>query len=207
MSLRRVGLLGGAFNPPHEGHLKLARLALEHLELDELRFVPTALSPHKPDPGGPEGPVRLRLLERLLETADGPFRIETLELARGGTSYTVDTLEDLAAREPGAGWILVMGSDQLPGLASWHRAERIFQLASVAVSPRPGALPGELAVPGLHPAARWSGRPGERVWLPPTDLDLASTALRRRLAADPSADPGGLPPQVLAAIRSENLYR
>ena len=207
MSLRRVGLLGGAFNPPHDGHLKLARLALEHLELDELRFMPTALSPHKPDPGGPEGPVRLRLLERLLETADGPFRIETLELARGGPSYTVDTLEDLAAREPGVGWILVMGSDQLTGLPRWRRAERIFQLASVAISPRPGARLDDLSVPGLHPVEQWSGHPGERVWLPPTDLDLASTTLRSRLAADPSADPGGLPPQVLAAIRAENLYR
>ncbi|GLH70759.1 putative nicotinate-nucleotide adenylyltransferase [Geothrix rubra] len=207
MTSRRVGLLGGAFNPPHDGHLKLARLALEHLELDELRFIPTALSPHKPDPGGPAGPVRLRLLERLLEAADGPFRIETLELARGGRSYTVDTLEDLAAREPGSGWILIMGSDQLPGLSHWHRAPRIFQLASVAISPRPGTRLDDLAVPGLRPADQWSGRPGERVWLPPTDLDLASTALRGRLAADPSADPGGLPPQVLAAIRSENLYR
>lgn len=207
MTGRRVGLLGGAFNPPHEGHLKLARLALEHLELDELRFVPTALSPHKPDPGGPAGPVRLRLLERLLETADGPFRIEALELARGGTSYTVDTLEDLAAREPATGWILVMGSDQLPGLSRWRRADRIFQLASVAIAPRPGTTLEELEVPGLRPVARWSGQPGERVWLPPTDLDLASTALRGRLASDPSADPGGLPPQVLAAIRSENLYR
>lgn len=207
MSLRRVGLLGGAFNPPHEGHLKLARLALEHLELDELRFVPTARSPHKPDPGGPSGPTRLKLLERLLETTDGPFRIETLELARGGTSYTVDTLEDLAAREPGAGWILVMGSDQVPGLARWHRADRIFQLASVAISPRPGSPRDEPPVPGLRTAAAWSGGPGEWVWLPPTDLDLASTVLRDRLAADPAADPDGLPPQVLAAIRAENLYR
>jgi nicotinate-nucleotide adenylyltransferase len=207
VSLRRVGLLGGAFNPPHEGHLKLARLALEHLELDELRFVPTALSPHKPDPGGPGGPARLRLLERLLETTGGPFRIETLELARGGTSYTVDTLEDLAAREPGAGWILVMGSDQVPGLSRWRRASRIFQLASVAIAPRPGTPKDDLSVPGLRAVERWSGGPGEQVWLPPTDLDLASTVLRDCLAADPTANPDGLPPQVLAAIRAENLYR
>lgn len=207
MTPRRVGLLGGAFNPPHEGHLKLARLALAHLELDELRFVPTALSPHKPDPGGPDGPTRLRLLEGLVAEAGGRCRVEPVELARGGTSYTVDTLEDLAAREPGTGWILIMGSDQLPGLSHWRRAARIFQLASVAIAPRPGAQLDDLSVPGLRPVEHWSGRPGERVWLPPTDLDLASKALRDRLASDPTADPGGLPPQVLAAIRSENLYR
>jgi len=203
---RRVGLLGGAFNPPHDGHLKLARLALEHLDLDELRFVPTALSPHKPDPGGPDGPTRLRLLAGLLAEAGDRCRLETLEVDRGGTSYTVDTLEALTAREPGTGWILLMGSDQLAGLPRWHRAERIFQLASVAIAPRPGVPLVEPGVP-LRPVERWSGRPGERVWLPPTDLDLASTALRDRLAADPARDPGGLPSQVLAAIRSENLYR
>lgn len=206
MTGRRVGLLGGAFNPPHDGHLKLARLALEHLELDELRFVPTARSPHKPEPGGPDAFARLRLLEALLAGSGDPFRIETLELARGGTSYTVDTLEDLAAREPGTAWILVMGSDQLAGFPGWRRAARIAELASVAAAPRPG-VPAELpAGTGLRPAPRWSGGPGECVWLPPTDLDLASTRLRRQLAAG-AGDPAGLPPQVLAAIRHEHLYR
>ena len=72
----RIGLLGGAFNPPHEGHLKLARLALEHLNLDELRFIPTALSPHKPDPGGPGAEARLRLLEVALAGFDPRCRVE-----------------------------------------------------------------------------------------------------------------------------------
>ncbi len=206
MTGRRVGLLGGAFNPPHDGHLTLARLALEHLDLDELRFVPTARSPHKPDPGGPDGPTRLRLLEALLAEAGDRCRIETLELVRGGTSYTVDTLEDLTAREPGTAWILVMGSDQLAGLPTWRRTERIVALAALAVAPRPGAPLEVPDLPGLRPVDRWSGAPGEWLWLPSTELDLASTTLRARLAADRNADPGGLPPEVLAAIRSEHLY-
>lgn len=205
--MRRVGLLGGAFNPPHEGHLKLARLALEHLNLDELRFVPTATSPHKPDPGGPGAETRLRLLAEALRAFDPRCRVEALEVARGGTSYTVDTLEALSAREPGTAWILVMGSDQLPGLPAWRRPERIFQLASAAVAPRPGTAQAAPEVPGLHAAAAWSGGPGELVWLPATDLDLASSELRRRLAADPAHAPEGIPTQVLAAIRAENLYR
>lgn len=205
--MRRVGLLGGAFNPPHEGHLKLARLALEHLGLDELRFVPTATSPHKPDPGGPGAEARLHLLAEALRAFDPRCRVEALEVARGGTSYTVDTLEALSAREPGTAWILVMGSDQLPGLPAWRRPERIFQLASAAVALRPGAAQAAPALPGLHAVAAWSGAPGELVWLPATDLDLASSELRRRLAADPAHDPDGIPTQVLAAIRAENLYR
>jgi len=203
----RIGLLGGAFNPPHDGHLKLARLALDHLGLDELRFVPTALSPHKPDPGGPGTEARLRLLSQALDGFDGKCRVELLELERGGTSYTVDTLETLTQREPDASWILLMGSDQLPGLASWRHVGRIFQLASAAVALRPGASFEVPALPGLLVAPRWSGKPGELVPLPSTDLDVASTVLRNRLAGAPWDDPGGIPPQVLGTILSENLYR
>lgn len=203
----RVGLLGGAFNPPHEGHLRLARLALDHLDLDELRFVPTAISPHKPDPGGPGPEARLHLLAEALRAFDPRCGVETAEIERGGASYTVDTLETLTVREPGAAWILVMGSDQLAGFTAWRRPERILQLASLAVTRRPGAPAEAPAIPGLRPAPTWSGGTGELVWLPSTELDLASTDLRHRLAADPAHDPAGLPPQVLAAIRAENLYR
>lgn len=205
--MKRIGLLGGAFNPPHNGHLKLARLALEHLGLDELRFVPTALSPHKPDPGGPSAEARLHLLAEALQAFDPRCRVERLEVDRGGASYTVDTLEALTAREPGTAWILVMGSDQLPGLPDWRRPERIFQLASLAVALRPGAAVQAAQYPGLRTTSTWSGNSGELVWLPTTDLDLASTDLRSRLAADPAHDPDGIPAQVMAAIRSENLYR
>ena len=205
--MKRVGLLGGAFNPPHEGHLRLARLALDQLDLDELRFVPTALSPHKPDPGGPDVHSRLRLLTDALEGFDGRCQVETIEVERGGASYTVDTLESLAGREPGTAWILIMGSDQLPGLPSWRRVQRIFELASAAVALRPGApflLP---QVTGVHATSTWSGNPGELVALPTTGLDLASADLRERLRATPLEDPEGVPPQVLGTIRSENLYR
>ncbi len=205
--MKRVGLLGGAFNPPHEGHLKLARLALDHLNLDELRFVPTALSPHKPDPGGPDVPSRLRLLTEALKGFEGKCRVEIIEAERGGTSYTVDTLESLSGREPDTVWILIMGSDQLQGLPSWRQVQRIFELASAAVALRPGAPFQVPLVSGLHPASAWSGKPGELVALPATELDLASTDLRERLRATPLEDPSGVPPQVLGTIRSENLYR
>ncbi len=203
----RVGLLGGAFNPPHDGHLKLAQLALEHLALDELRFVPTALSPHKADPGGPDAVTRLRLLTEALAGGDPRCRIDTCELERGGASYTVDTLESLTRLEPETQWILLMGSDQLPGLPLWRRVERVFQLASAAVALRPGAPFLVPSLQGLHSVATWSGAPGELVTLPATDLDLASSDLRGRLHRAPQEDPAGLPPQVLGTIRTENLYR
>jgi len=200
--MRRVGLLGGAFNPPHNGHLKLAQLALEHLSLDELRFVPTARSPHK-DTQAPDGSSRLNLLRAALDGT--PFRIETLELDRGGTSYTVDTLEALTLQEPDCAWILVMGMDQASDLTGWRRIDRIWDLASAAVAPRPGQksrIP-EALLPRVCSA--WSGAPGEWVQLPGTDLDFSSSFLRETLQQ--GQIPPGIPPQVLAAIRKENLYR
>jgi len=204
--MKRVGLLGGAFNPPHQGHLKLAELALNHLELDEVRFVPTARSPHKASPeGSPDAASRMRLLREALAGLTAPFVAEDLELERGGTSYTVDTLETLSNREPGTHWVLLLGSDQLSGLASWHRIERVLELAALAVAPRPGfslALPQDLEG-RLRP--RWSGAPGELVWLPGTNLSVSSSSLRDRILH--GEDPKGLSPQVEAAIRRENYYR
>ncbi|BDU75203.1 ribosome silencing factor [Mesoterricola sediminis] len=197
--MRRVGLLGGTFNPPHAGHLRLAELAMEHLALDEVRLVPTALPPHKAAPGL-DGPARVRLLRDL------PYPVETLEVERGGASYTVDTLEALAAREPEAAWILLMGSDQFEGFGTWRRPDRILELAALAVSPRPGRE--AFRVPALldgRERAAWTGAPGEWVRLPGTRLDLASTGLRTLLAE--GLDPEGIPPQVLAAICRENQYR
>jgi len=175
--MSRVGLLGGAFNPPHVGHIKLAELALAHLELDEVRFIPTVRSPHKEEPGRSPAPeVRLRLLQEALKDLGRPFFADSVELQRGGTSYTVETLEILAAREPQSQWILLVGSDQLPGLSQWVRVERILELASLAVAPRPGfpaAPPPEFET---RIQARWS-RSG-----------------RTRLAAGHGASPGVLGP-------------
>lgn len=202
----RIGLLGGAFNPPHLGHLKLGELALVHLKLSEVRFVPTARSPHKAaadsDPGGRQ---RFRLLEEALAATGLPFRADPIELERGGTSYTVDTLEALQGSEPGRRWILLIGCDQLSGLPQWRRMDRILELASLAIAPRPGFDTG---IPeAFRPRARerWSGAPGELVWLPGTELALSSSRLREQIARGQRAD--GLPIQVEAAIRREKHYR
>lgn len=200
--MKRVGLLGGTFNPPHAGHLRLAELACERLALDELRFVPAARSPFKAE-GGPSPDVRVRLLKALL--GDRPWPIEPYELDRGGTSYTVDTLEFLASRAPGNAWILLLGFDQVADFAAWHRPERIWELASIALAGRPGSeqeLPAELQA---RVVPDWSGRPGELLLLPSTGLALSSSALREQLGRGET--PAGLPPQVLAAIQAENLYR
>ena len=201
--MKRIGLLGGSFDPPHLGHLKLAELALRALDLAEVRFLPNATPPHKAS--GAPGAVRLRLLEAALAATGLPFTVEPLEVEQGGVSYTAETLERLSAREEQR-WIFLMGADQLAAFGAWKRPERILELASLAVAPRPG-FP-EPRVPALLEGrlrARWSGEPGTWVWLPGTELDLASTQLREDLIH--GLTPEGIPPQVMAAILRENQYR
>lgn len=203
--MKRIGLLGGTFNPPHWGHLKLAELAVGTLGLDAVWFVPTAAPPHKPSPLEATDQVRCRLLAEALAGTGLPFRVEPLELDRGGTSYTVDTLEALAERD-GQAWIFLMGSDQLRGFDTWKRPERILELASLAVAPRPGHdLPPLTGLLAGRERTRWSGAPGELIRLPGTELDLASTALRGLLKT--GITPPGIPPQVMALILRENQYR
>lgn len=202
--MNKVGLLGGAFDPPHRGHLRLAELALPYLGLTALRLVPAAATPLKAAPeAAPE--ARLAMLREALAELSGPVTLETLELDRPGPSYTVDTLEALAAREPGTAWILILGSDQLAAFPRWRRWERILELASLAICPRPG-FPAEVP-PVLRDRVRpaWSGAPGEVVWLPSTDLELASTGLRAALARGQDAD--GLPARLGAFLQRETLYR
>lgn len=198
-----MGVLGGAFNPPHLGHLRLAELAWRELDLDEVRWIPTAQSPHKPTEGT-AGEDRLALLQAALEQVEGPFVADPLELERGGVSWTVDTLEALAQREPGTAWIVLTGSDQLEGLSRWHRLTRILELGSLAVALRPGYPQTVPSVLEGRLRQAWSGAPGELVWLPGTELDLASRTLRGAISHGLPSE--GLCPQVRDAITRRNLY-
>jgi nicotinate-nucleotide adenylyltransferase len=134
---RSVGVLGGAFNPPHIGHLVLAQEAIWELGLDQLILVPTGEAPHKridPEPG-PQ--LRLEMAEAAVAEFDG-VRVSDLEVARDGPSYAYRTLELLADELPGSQLTFVMGADVAAGLDSWRHPERVLELARVAVAARPG---------------------------------------------------------------------
>jgi nicotinate-nucleotide adenylyltransferase len=200
----RVGLLGGTFDPPHEGHLRLALVALEALGLDEVRFVPAARPPHKGE-AVLEGPVRMALLQEALAEAGPAFRVDPVELELDGLSRTARTLDVLHEREPGSAFILLMGSDQAARFETWHRPEHILARASLAVSPRPGFDPGLPPMLSGRVRSAWSGLPGEVVRIPGTELALASRELRALLARGSGAP--GLPSRVATAITKDNLYR
>ncbi len=135
----RVGLFGGSFNPVHLAHLRAAEEVREAHHLDEIRFVPAAAPPHK-EPGA-LAPIadRIRMLELALAGCPG-LAVSTVEIERGGTSYSIDTIRAVLA-EPHApsSLVFVLGFDAFRDLASWRAYAEIFAACDVIVLPRPGA--------------------------------------------------------------------
>lgn len=130
-----LGVLGGSFNPPHHGHLALARTALEQLGLERVLLVPARMAPHKrelPDPG-PE--QRLQMC-RLACQDDPRIEVSTLELERPGPSYTVDTLRLIRASDPSVPLTLILGADMARTLPTWREPREIVRLAALAVAER-----------------------------------------------------------------------
>jgi nicotinate-nucleotide adenylyltransferase len=187
----RIGVLGGSFDPPHEGHLALARAAAAQLGLDRVLLVPAWEPPHKP--GGPTIPAARRVaMARAATDGDPLIEVSTLEVDRAGTSYTAETLEQLANDHPGAQLWFIMGADQLEGFAGWSRPERIVELARLAVAWRPGA--GDPAMEHLAgPVA--AGRI-DVVDMP--EVPISSTEVRRRL--ERGEDVSGMVPAPVAAL-------
>jgi nicotinate-nucleotide adenylyltransferase len=164
-----LGLLGGSFDPIHVGHLRAAENARESLGLQEVLFVPARQSPHK---GTTSAGANDRLAMTRLATANHPqFSVSDMELRRPAPSYTVDTLTELHAQRPQDRLFLIVGSDTLPDLASWHAAPRLFELCTLAVVTRPG-----------EPTPSAGALAGARVMLADgPGLAVSSSEVRRRL--------------------------
>jgi nicotinate-nucleotide adenylyltransferase len=141
----RLGILGGAFNPPHIGHLVCAQEAVLQLELDRVTFVPTGQAPHREIEQDPGGEARLVLCV-LAVGDDERFSVSRVELDREGPSYTADTLRDLHERSPDDELVLILGGDQAAALPTWHQPEEVLSLASVAVVHRTGFHREQVAV-------------------------------------------------------------
>jgi nicotinate-nucleotide adenylyltransferase len=133
----RIGVFGGTFDPPHTGHVLVAGDASEALGLDTVLWIPVARQPLKDGP--PLAPAAdRRAMVELAIAGDPRFALETLELDRGGLSFTVDTLETLKARREGADLVLLTGVDSWASFDRWRNPERILQLAGVAAIARSG---------------------------------------------------------------------
>jgi nicotinate-nucleotide adenylyltransferase len=131
----RLGILGGAFNPPHLGHLILAQDAHAQLGLDRVVFVPYAEPTHRVLEDDPGADVRLTMCE-LAVGVDARLGVSRIEVDRGGPSYTVDTLRELRARAPSDELVLLLGGDQAASLAEWREPEEVLSLARLGVAQR-----------------------------------------------------------------------
>lgn len=134
--MRPIGIFGGTFDPIHIGHLRAALELREALDLAQVRFVPSAVPPHR-QPPQLAADTRLALIEAAVAECPG-FTVDTCELTRTGPSYMVDTLTDLRRRLSPTPLCLLLGTDAFLGLPDWHRGDEILRIAHVVVAHRPG---------------------------------------------------------------------
>jgi nicotinate-nucleotide adenylyltransferase len=210
LARRRIGILGGTFDPIHVGHLALGRAARVALALDELRIVPTGASWQKSGAAA-DGAQRLAMA-RLASAGEPGFVVDDREVRRGGPTYTVDTLAELRAElGADAALVLVIGSDQLRNLATWHRWEALLQYAHVACTQRERVpltglpAPVEALVDSAGRDALPDAPSGAIVFFGMPPVPVSATALRDRLAR--GERPAELvPPAVLDYIDRHGLY-
>jgi len=205
---RRVGILGGTFDPIHYGHLVVAQQVCEALRLDRVLFIPAALPPHKLDEEIAPAADRAAMVE-LAIAANPAFAMSAIELQRAGPSYTVDTLAELveeAARQRVARELyFILSSEALAGLGRWHEPERLLRLARLAVVQRPGApLPDMAQLGDMLPGGAASVDRVECVDTVP--LANSSSDVRARAISGRSIR-YLVPPAVEAYIRDHRLYR
>ncbi len=208
---RRVGILGGTFDPIHVGHLVLARSAREALGLDEVRLMPTGSSWQKSSVAA-SATQRLEMLRLAIAGREGLLADER-EVRRAGPSYTIDTLAELRGEFGSqAAIVLILGSDQLRNLATWNRYEQLLRFAHIACTQRERVPLSDLpdAVEALvreHGAQRLPDAPsGSIVFFTMPPMPVSATALRAQLAR--GERPSELvPAAVLEYIDQHELYR
>jgi nicotinate-nucleotide adenylyltransferase len=176
---RRIGMLGGTFDPPHVGHLWLGAMAADAINLDRILFVPAAQPPHKR--GQPIARASDRMLmTRLAIATDPAFELCGIELERPGPSYTIDTVDELEQLYGAETQLfLVMAADSLNSIDTWREPDRLLERIEWVVGPRPGsALPERSAL-----ADRFGANASRIHLLSGPSLDVSSSEIRRRVAA------------------------
>ncbi|MFD1030554.1 nicotinate-nucleotide adenylyltransferase [Metaplanococcus flavidus] len=186
--MKKAGILGGTFNPPHFGHLIMANEAFHSLGLDEVRFMPNAIAPHK-EVQGVDAAQRLKMTQLAIEGFP-QFRIEDFEITEGGVSYTYNTVSALMAREPETEFYFIIGGDSIADLNSWHRIHELANIVQFVGIGRPGYD---------------TSTDFPIMMIDSPEMHLSSTMLRERVAA---ARPLTffVPEKVEAYIRKERLY-
>lgn len=193
--MRRIGLLGGTFDPIHNGHLIAALAAKEAVSLDEVWFIPTSSPPHKPQPGADAG-KRQEMVEAAIH--DNPtFRLEDIELKREGTSYTIDTVTAIQEKLPQVMFYWIVGSDMVKDLPNWRMIEQLAERISFIGLERPEQPSDDTDLPS------YIRRRLLRATMPP--IGISSSDLRRRCKEGRSIR-YMVPESVLDIIQKDGLY-
>lgn len=196
----KIGIFGGTFDPPHNGHLALAQAARDDLGLDKVLWLPAADPPHKRGRLVSPAGQRLALVKAAIAGRPG-FEVSRVDLDRPGPHWTADTVALLGKRYPGADLVFIMGGDSLRDLPAWGRPHEIVACCTLAVLRRPGdhvdldAL--ERVLPGVRSKVRFIDEPPIRV---------SAHQIRRRVQAGQPLD-GLVPRRVARLIEQRGLYR
>jgi nicotinate-nucleotide adenylyltransferase len=211
--LRSVGILGGTFNPPHLGHVELARHAHDELRMERVVLMPARIPPHKPAELDPGAEHRLAMC-RLAVAGEPGLAVCALEIEREGPSYTVDTLNAIHAIEPEAELTFIVGADIARTLPAWREPAKVLELARLAVAARAGSsreqvLSTVASVAGPQGAGT-SADAGERSapevrFLDMPMIDVSSSMVRDRVARGEPLEPI-VGPRVARYIADQGLY-
>ncbi|RLQ98151.1 nicotinate-nucleotide adenylyltransferase [Falsibacillus albus] len=186
---KRVGILGGTFNPPHLGHLIIANEVYQELELDEVRFMPNHEPPHKKESGVISGKHRIEMLRIAIK--DHPaFSIEPIELERKGKSFSFDTIQLLKSREPETEFFFIIGADMIEYLPKWHKIEELIEMVQFVGVGRP-----EYSQVTEYPV----------LLIDIPEIDISSTVIRGRIQERKSVQ-YLVPEQVISYIEEKSLY-
>jgi nicotinate-nucleotide adenylyltransferase len=192
--LSRLGIMGGTFDPPHNGHFNAATAVATVKQLDRVIFIPASEPWQKTQYSAAEDRFTMTQLGTVSDTR---FVASRIELDRKGPTYTVDTLETLCGLCPGAELFLILGADAASNIGTWHRVEDIARFAKLLVVTRPGSDPASLEALG-------TGLQMEAVEVPP--VDVSSTQVREAVRNGRSID-DLVPVAVAEFIERRNLYR
>ncbi|MDY5895654.1 MAG: nicotinate (nicotinamide) nucleotide adenylyltransferase [Oscillospiraceae bacterium] len=190
----KIGVFGGTFNPPHNGHVRLAKAAADELKLDKLLVIPSCIPPHKIAAKLADGQERLEMC-RLAFGCDPRFEVSPIELERGSRSYTVETLRELKALYPDSELYFIVGSDMLESFDKWYLWQEILSLSVLCAASREE---------GYSPDLSRFGKLAERIKIITLDpLEVSSTQIRNSAG---EVSPELLDPKVAAYIREHGLY-
>ena len=198
----RIGIFGGTFDPPHAGHKKYADELKARLLLDKLIVIPTATPPHKQKKSSTSSEDRMKMLQ-LLFGGDGGVEISDMEIARGGRSYTYETVTLLREQYPDDELIFMLGSDMLLSFHTWKNPDVILKKVKICAVTRDGDIDEKIL--GAYTAEHFPDKKERFIICSFEPLEISSTDIREKIRNGESVD-GLMDEQVMKYIKEKELY-